>query len=66
MNEMLPSPIAYPVIVVGVDIPRHAEVGDLDDQATAHQAVPCGQVTMNEPLGGQVAHPTGDLHADVN
>lgn len=32
----------YPVIVAAVNVPGHAKVSDLDQQAVAHQAVASG------------------------
>lgn len=49
------------VVVPTVQVPAHPEVGNLDGIVLAHQAVPCGQVTVDEIQGGKVLHARGDL-----
>lgn len=47
---------AYPVVVTAVDVPGHAEVSNLHQQAVAHQAVAGSQISVHKVLGGQVNH----------
>ena len=56
---------SYPVVVAAVDVPGHAEVSDLHQQAVAHQAVACCQVSVHKVLRPQVHHARGDLRGDV-
>lgn len=56
---------SYPVVVAAVDIPGHAEVSNLDQQAVAHQAVAGCQISVDKVLWGQVDHAWGNLAGDV-
>jgi len=50
------------IVVPAVQVAAHAEVGDLDGAAAAHQAVAGGQVPVHEVQRRQVLHARGDLH----
>lgn len=52
---------SYPIVIRAVDVSRHSEVADFHQQAVAHQAVSCCQVTVDEVLRPQVDHPWCDL-----
>lgn len=32
----------HPIVVHAVDVPRHAKVSDLHQEAVSHQAIACG------------------------
>lgn len=49
-------PYLYLVVVAGVDVARHAEIGDLDDEAGAHETVSAGEISMNESLCREIRH----------
>ena len=49
-------------VVLGlVDVARHPEVADLDDDAAGDHAVPGGQVAVHDLLDAEVAHPVRDV-----
>jgi len=54
------------VVVEAVDVPRHAEVADLDGKSVADEAVAGGQVAVDEVLTGEVLGAGGHLSADVH
>ncbi|TNN70145.1 hypothetical protein EYF80_019646 [Liparis tanakae] len=56
---------SYPVVVTAVDVPGHAEVSNLDQQAVAHKAITGCQISVDKVLGAQVDHARGDLGGDV-
>lgn len=64
MNQTIPAD-AYPVVVTAVDVPGHAEVSNLHQQAVAHQAVAGSQISVHKVLGGQVNHAWGNLGGNV-
>lgn len=43
---------AYPVVVAAVDVPGHAEVSNLNQEAVPHQAIAGCQISVHEVLGG--------------
>lgn len=53
------------IIVAAVQISAHAEVGYLDGEVFAHQAVARSQVPMDKVQRGEVLHPRGDLSGHV-
>ena len=54
------------VVVARVDVARHAEVGDLDDEPVVDETVAGRQVAVDEVPRGEVLHPVGDLDSDVD
>lgn len=45
------------VVVAAVQVPAHAEVGDLDGELSVQEAVPRGQISMHKVQRRQVLHP---------
>lgn len=56
---------AHPVVICAVHISGHAEVSDLHEQVLPHQAVACGQISVNEMLRSQIHHAGCDLLSNV-
>ena len=55
----------HSVVVCAVNVSWHAKVSYLDQQVFSYQAVPGCQVSVDEVLGGQVDHASGNLLGNV-
>ena len=53
------------VVVRRVDVSRKAEVGDFHHHVLTHQAVPGGQIAVDELALGEVGHARGHLPGDA-
>lgn len=56
---------SYPVVVTAVNVPGHAEVSNLNQQAIAHQTITGCKISVDKVLGAQVDHARGNLSGDV-
>ena len=53
-------------VVMGfIQASAHTEVGNLDGRVFTHQAVACGEITVDKVLRGEILHGTGNLAAHV-
>ncbi len=57
--------LAQLVVLVRVNVPGEAEVGDFQDEFFAEEAISCGEIAMGEATFAQIFHASRDLQAKI-